>query len=101
MPGLILKTVLVALGCLAAADIAGAFACTVLDSLPLRAISPALTDAIWLVFGALCGRITYHFAGAWASPKGQAGDWSARPGASRVGTGVLITGACVLVGLAG
>jgi hypothetical protein len=101
MPSLILKTVLVALGCLVAADVAGTLACTVFDILPLRAASAALAYVIWLVFGVFCGLFTYNFAGAWSSPKGQAGDWSARPGASRIGTGVLITGVCVVAGLAG
>ncbi len=100
MPGLILKTVLVALGCLVAADIAGLLVCTVFDVLPLRAASPALAYVIWFVFGAFCGLFAYNFAGAWSSPKGQAGDWSTRPGARRIGTGVLVIGACLIIGLA-
>lgn len=99
MPGLMLKTVLVALGCLVAADIAGALACTLFDVLPLRAASPALAYVIWLVFGAFCGLFTYNWAGAWSSPKGQ-GDWSARPGARRIGAGVLMAGAVVIASLA-
>lgn len=101
MPGLILKTVLVALGCLAAADIAGVLACTLFDVLPLRAASPALAYVIWFVFGAFCGLFAYNWAGAWSSPKGGTGDWSARPGAGWIGTRVLVTGAIVVAALAG
>jgi hypothetical protein len=100
--GLILKTALVALGCLVAADIAGAIAVTIIDILPLRFASAALAYAIWLVFGGFCGLFAYNFAGAWSSPKADAGaaDWSSRPGASRIGTGVLITSFVVIAGLA-
>jgi hypothetical protein len=101
MSGLIPKTLLVTLGCLAAADVAGAIACTIFDILPLRGVSPALAYAIWLVFGIFCGLFSYNIAGAWASPKGGADDWSARPGASRLGTGILVTSALVVIGLAG
>jgi hypothetical protein len=101
LPGLILKTVVVALGGLVAADIAGAIACTIFDILPLRGVSGALAYAIWLVIGVFCGLFVYNTAGAWASPKAEAaGDWSARPGASRIGTGVLITSVVIVAGLA-
>jgi hypothetical protein len=100
MASLILKTLLVAVGCLVAADVAGAIAVTVFDILPLRGVSAALAYAIWLVFGVFCGLFIYNIAGAWSSPKGEAGDWSARQGASRIGTGVLVTSLFLVAGLA-
>ncbi len=100
MASLILKTLVVALGCLVAADIAGVVVCTVVDILPLIGNSPAFSYAVWLVFGVFCGLFTYNFAGAWSSPKGEAGDWSAKPGSSRLGTGVLLTGVVVVASVA-
>ena len=97
---LILKTVLVTIGCLVAADAVGALACTVFDILDLRSNSPALFYAIWLVLGVFCGLLAYGFAGSWSSPKAQTGDWSSMPGASRIGTGVIITSLFVIAGLA-
>jgi hypothetical protein len=93
------KSVLVVIGCLVAADIAGAIAVTVFDILPFQFVSAGLAYAIWLVLGAFCGFYAYNIAGAWASPKAEAGapDWSARGGASDIGTGILITG-LVIVG---
>ena len=99
MLGLILKTVVVVLGCLVAADIAGAIACTVLDILPLRGASPAVAYAIWLVFGVFCGLIAYNIAGDWSSPKGE-GDWTVRPSAGRIGAGVLVVSVLVVGALA-
>jgi hypothetical protein len=91
--------VLVVLGCLIAADIAGAVAVTIFDILPFQFVSAGLAYAIWLVLGVFCGLYAYNIAGAWASPKAEAGapDWSARGGASDIGTGILITG-LVIVG---
>ncbi|HXQ16526.1 MAG TPA: hypothetical protein VN814_18070 [Caulobacteraceae bacterium] len=96
------KTALVVLGCLVAADIAGAIAVTIFDILPLRFVSAGLAYAIWLVFGVFCGLFAYNIAGDWASPKAEAGapDWSARPGARRIGTGIVITSLVVIAGLA-
>ena len=93
MPGLILKSVFALIGCLVAADVAGVVASTILDVLGLRGDSPAVPYAIWLVFGAFCGLFAYNLAGRWASPKAEPGapDWSARPGAKRIGTGILLT----------
>ena len=101
MLGLVLKTVLVFVGCLLAADIGGVIVVTVIDILPLRFASAALAYAVWLVIGVFCGLYAYDFAGAWASPKGGEGDWSGRPGARRIGTDVLIVGALVFAGVAG
>jgi hypothetical protein len=101
MLSLILKTVAVALGCLVVADIAGVVACTIVDILPLVGNSAAFSYAVWLVFGVFCGLFIYNFAGAWASPKGEAGDWSARPGSSRMGTVILITGVVIVAVLGG
>jgi hypothetical protein len=100
LPGLILKTVVVALGCLVAADIVGALACTIFDILPLRGVSAALAYAIWLVIGVFCGLFIYNIAGAWVSPKPESGDWSSTPGANRIGTGVLITSVVIVAALA-
>lgn len=96
------KTVLVTLLCLVAADVAGAIAVTIFDILPLRFASAAVAYAIWLVLGVFCGFFAYNTAGDWASPKAPAGaaDWSARPGAGGVGTGVMITSLVVVVTLA-
>ena len=100
--GVIWKSVLVVLGCLVAADIAGAIAVTIFDILPLRFVSAALAYAIWFVVGVFCGLFAYNIAGAWASPKAEAGapDWSTRPGASRIGAGVLVTSLVVIAALA-
>jgi hypothetical protein len=99
MLGLTLKTIVVVLVCLVAADIAGAIACTVLDILPLRGASPAVAYAVWLVFGVFCGLFAYNIAGDWSSPSGE-GDWTVRPGAERIGDGVLITSFVVVAALA-
>ncbi len=100
--GVIWKTVLVTLLCLVAADVAGAIAVTIFDILPLKFASAAVAYAIWLVLGGFCGLFAYNTAGDWASPKGEAGapDWSARPGAGGIGTGVLITALIVIGALA-
>jgi hypothetical protein len=96
------KSVLVVLVCLVAADIAGAIAVTIFDILPLQFVSAGLAYAIWLVLGVFCGLYAYNIAGDWASPKAEAGapDWSARTGASDIGTGILITGLIVIAVLA-
>jgi hypothetical protein len=102
MFALIWKTVVVAIACLVAADIAGVVVCTVVDILPLLGNSPAFSYAVWLVFGVFCGLFAYNFTGAWSLPKGATGDWSAQPGSSRIGTTILATGTVVVaaVGLA-
>ena len=99
MLGVVWKTVLVFVGALVAADIGGVIVVTVIDILPLRFASAALDYAIWFVIGVFCGLYAYNFAGAWAAPKGE-GDWSGRPGARRIGTGVLIVGALVVASVA-
>src|SRR5580704_19240752 len=99
MLGLVVKTVLVFVALLVAADIGGVIIVTVIDILPLRFASAALAYAIWFVIGVFCGLYAYNFAGAWASPKGE-GDWSGRPGARRIGTGVVIVGTLVVAGVA-
>jgi hypothetical protein len=100
--GVIWKTLVVTLVCLVAADIAGAIAVTVFDILPLRFASAAVAYAIWLVLGVFCGFIAYNIAGDWASPKAEAGapDWSARPGAGGIGTGILVTSLVVIAAVA-
>src|SRR5580704_3690103 len=100
MLGLVVKTVLVFVALLVAADIGGVIVVTVIDILPLKFASAALSYAIWFVGGVFCGLYAYNLAGTWAAPKTAEGDWSARPGARRTGTGVLIVGALVVVGLA-
>jgi hypothetical protein len=99
MLGLIPKTVVVLLVCLVAADIAGALACTLFDILPLRFASPGVAYAIWFVFGVFCGLFAYNIAGDWSSPKGE-GDWTVRPGAGRIGAGVLAVSVVIVAGLA-
>jgi hypothetical protein len=102
MAGLIFKTVLVLLGCLVAADIAGVVACTIVEVILPGGNSALFPYVVWLVFGVFCGLFAYNFAGRWSSPKAEAGsgDWSARPGAAGIGNGVMITSAVVIVGLA-
>ena len=102
MLGQIAKTVVVVLGCLVAADIVGAIACTIFDILPFRFVSAGLAYAIWFVAGVFCGLFAYNFAGAWSSPKAEAGsgDWSTRQGAERIGTGILIISLVIVGALA-
>lgn len=101
MPSPILKTLLVVLACLIAADVVGALACTLFDILDFTSNSPALSYAIWLVLGGFCGLIAYNVAGAWSSPKGRWGDWSSAPGSKGIGTVILIVTVLVVVALAG
>ena len=76
MLGLVVKTVLVFVGLLIAADIGGVIVVTVIDILPLKFASAALSYAIWFVGGVFCGLYAYNIAGAWAAPKTGEGDWS-------------------------
>ena len=100
MVSLVLKTIVVTVGWLVAADIAGALVVTVTDVLPLKFASAALAYAIWLVAGVFCGLFAYSTAGAWASPpKGDAPDWSSVRGARDIGTGVMVTGLIVVAAL--
>jgi hypothetical protein len=99
MFGVILKTIVALVGCLILADIAGALTVTFFDILPFRIVSAALAYAIWLVAGGFCGFFAYSFAGAWSSSEVDDVDWSARPGARRIGTGVLVVGLLVVAGL--
>ena len=105
MFGLILKTALVVVVCLVAADIVGVLACTLFDILPLAYVSAALFYAIWFVDGVFCGLFAYNIAGAWSSPDAPSSqptpeNWSARRGARRIGTGVLVTALMVVAGIA-
>jgi hypothetical protein len=97
--GLIWKTVVVAVGCLIAADIAGALVVTLVDIVLPGANSPAFAYAVWLVFGVFCGLFIYSYAGGWSSPKPEAGDWTATPGSTRLGTRVFIIGLVAIVGV--
>ena len=99
MPGWIWKTVVVAIGCLVAADIAGVVAVTLVDIVLPGANSPAFAYAVWLVFGVFCGLFIYSYGGSWSSPKVETGDWTARPGSTRIGTRVFITGLVAIVGV--
>lgn len=104
MLGLIPKTIVVLLGCLVAADIVGAIARTIFDILPFQFVSAGLAYAIWFVAGVFCGLFAYNTAGAWSAPKTETGagggDWTTKPGADRIGTGVLITSAVIVAVLA-
>jgi hypothetical protein len=99
MLGLIWKTVLVAIVCLAIADIVGALGCTFFDVMDFTGNSPALPYAIWFVLGVFCGLFIYLFAGAWASPTVGKEDWTEMPSARGIGTGILIITGLLLTGL--
>ena len=91
---------------LAVADVIGVVVCTLIDVAPLRHKSSLLPYAIWLVLGIFTGLFAYNAAGAWASAKavGAAGaadlDWSARPGARRIGSRIVAASALILAALA-
>ena len=108
MLNLILKSAVAILGCLVAANIAGEVMNLVLGGLmgePSEGFNIILAYTIWLVVGVFCGLFAYSYAGSWSSPKTAAGDaegdWTTRPGASRIGTSVLVVGLLVVVSLAG
>jgi len=96
--GTAFKSVGALLGYMVVADIAGVIVGTVLDILPLRAVSPALFYAIWLVLGVCCGLFAYNLAGMWSSSgrwpsdaKSTDEDWTARSDARRTGNVILAT----------
>lgn len=99
MVGVALKTVLVLLFCLVAADIAGVLVGSVIDVLPLKGKSAALFYVIWFVVGAFCGLFAFNMAGAWSSPSATKDDWSSLPGSRRTGNVVLLVSAVLLAGL--
>jgi hypothetical protein len=100
--GTAFKSVGSLLGYLVVADIAGVVLGAILDVLPLRAVSPPLFYAIWLVLGVLSGLFAYNLAGLWSSsgkwPTGLGSrpeDWTARSDARRTGNVILVT--CISV----
>ena len=101
-----LKAALILLVFLVVADIIGVVVCTLIDVAPLRHKSSLLPYAIWLVLGIFTGLFAYNAAGAWAStkPEGAAAtadlDWSARPGARRIGSRIVAAAALILTALA-
>jgi hypothetical protein len=101
-----LKVVVILPVFLVVADIIGVIVCTLLDVAPLRYKSSLLPYAIWLVLGIFTGLIAYNAAGAWASTKAEGEaegadlDWSARPGARRIGSRIVAAGALILAALA-
>ena len=100
-----LKVAVILLVFLAVADVIGVVVCTLIDVAPLRHKSSLLPYAIWLVLGIFCGLFAYNAAGAWASAKAEGAaaadlDWSARPGARRIGSRIVAAGALVLAALA-
>jgi hypothetical protein len=98
-----LKVALILPVFLVVADIIGVIVCTLLDVAPLRYKSSLLPYAIWLVLGIFTGLIAYNAAGAWASTGAAEAadlDWSARPGARRIGSQVAAAGALILAALA-
>ena len=101
-----LKVAAILLLFLAVADLIGVVVCTLIDVAPLRHKSSLLPYAIWLVLGIFAGLFAYNAAGAWASPKAEAAaatadlDWSARPGARRIGSQVVAASALILAALA-
>lgn len=93
-----LKTAAILLLCLMLADLVGVIACLVFDVAPLRGNSAALPYAIWFVLGIFTGVIAFNGAGASIAGGGD-GDWSTRPDARRIATGVTVSGAIVLAAL--
>jgi hypothetical protein len=98
-----LKAATILLLFLVAADVIGVVVCTLIDVAPLRHKSSLLPYAIWLVLGIFTGMFAYNAAGAWASAPPQESaasqDWSARPGARRIGSQIVVAGAPVLLAL--
>jgi Na+/citrate or Na+/malate symporter len=99
MLGTVLKTILVLLGCLVAADVIGVLVGTIIDVLPFRFKSAALFYVIWFVAGAFCGFFAFNMAGSWASPATTKDDWSSLPGSRRIGNVILLVSAVILAGL--
>lgn len=101
-----LKAALILLVFLVVADVIGVVVCTLIDVAPLRHKSSLLPYAIWLVLGIFTGLFAYNAAGAWASTgaEGVAAaadlDWSARPGARRIGSRIVAAAALILAALA-
>ena len=100
-----LKVVVILLGFLVVADVIGVVVCTLIDVAPLRHKSSVLPYAIWLVLGIFTGMFAYNVAGAWASAKAERAaaadlDWSARPGARRIGSEIVAASALILAALA-
>lgn len=90
------KTAIVFLLCLAAGDLVGVIACTVLDIAPIRGWSAALPYAIWFVVGVFAGLIAAHGAGVWISGKDE---WDNGPGARRLIAGIFLSALAVSVAL--
>ena len=92
--------------CLVVADVIGVAVSTLIDVAPLRHKSSLLPYAIWLVLGIFTGLFAYNAAGAWASTGAEGAaatadpDWSARPGARRIGSRIVAAGALILAALA-
>jgi hypothetical protein len=94
-----LKTLVVLLAYLVAADIVGVVACLVLDVAPLRYGSAMLPYAIWFGLGVFAGFLAFATAGGWASPGGE-GDWMERPGGLATGNRVLASSLVIALALA-
>jgi hypothetical protein len=93
-----LKTLVVLVAYLVAADILGVIACVIFDVAPIRGNSGALPYAIWFVLGVFVGFIALGTAGAWAADAGEQ-DWMERPGGLAVGNRVLASSLVILLGL--
>jgi hypothetical protein len=93
-----LKTLVVLVAYLVAADILGVIACVIFDIAPIRGNSGALPYAIWFVLGVFVGFIALGTAGAWAADAGEQ-DWMERPGGLAVGNRVLASSLVILLGL--
>ena len=94
-----LKTFVVFVAYLVAADIVGVVACLILDVAPLRYGSAMLPYAIWFVLGVFAGFLAFATAGGWASPGGDE-NWMERPGGLATGNCVLASGLVVALALA-
>lgn len=96
MIGTFLKTAIVFLLCLAAGDLVGVIACTILDIAPIRGWSAALPYTIWFVVGVFAGLVAAYGAGTWIAGKGE---WDSGPGARRTIAGIFVSALAVSVAL--
>jgi len=93
-----LVTLIVLLGWLVAADVAGVGACLILDIAPLRHGSGGISYAIWFALGVFAGFLAFGTAGAFVSPAGDE-TWMERPGARAIGNRVLVSSLVILLAL--
>lgn len=106
-----LKTIAVLTCSLILAAIVGTVSSGLLEILVPRFFSALLPYAIWLVLGIYCGLLSFGGAGAWASgdvspwtssdeAPHRGADWTSRPDARGIGTGIVIVAMIEIIPLA-